>query len=213
MTCEENGRGMKKIQTVFEKKCRTVSDINKLLPIIKDYSEGCRHITELGVREVTSTWAFLAANPKRFVCYDIIRHPNIEEAKTAAFDAGIDFNFFKEDVLDSEIEKTDLLFIDTFHHYYQLLQELRLHSNRVRNYIIMHDTTTYGRKNETMAEDVIEAFRKMGKDLACYETQKKNGLMNAIREFLRENGQWKKEKRIYKNNGLTVLRRSRVPSR
>jgi len=205
----ENRRSLKKIQTVYEKKCRTVSDINRLLPALKDYSEGCGHITELGVREVTSTWAFLAAGPDRLVCYDIIYHPNIEEAKQAASEAGIDFEFRKADVLDSAIEETDLLFCDTFHHYYQLLSELRLHSGRVGKYIIMHDTTTYGRKNEVLAEDCVETFRKMGKDMTGYETQEKSGLMRAIRDFLRENRHWKKEKRIFKNNGLTVLSRSR----
>ena len=47
------------------------SDINEHLLAINELASGCEHITEFGVRNVVSTWALLAARPKRLVCYDI----------------------------------------------------------------------------------------------------------------------------------------------
>jgi len=199
---------MTTINEKYKEKCNTPSDINKLLPILKKYAEGCNHITELGTGGVISTWALLAGKPKRLVTYDIIYRPDIVGAEIAAKKAGIDFEFRKEDVFDTEIEETDLLFVDTYHHYNQLIQELRLHSNKVNKYIIMHDTTTYGKKNEKMAEDCIEGLQKMGKDLNKFDTLFKKGLMRAIRDFLKENKHWKIGKRVLKNNGLTILLRT-----
>ncbi|MBN2323403.1 MAG: hypothetical protein JXQ30_06690 [Spirochaetes bacterium] len=198
---------MTAINEEYREKCNTPSDINKLLPIMKKFADGCNHITELGTGKVVSTWALLAAKPKRFVTYDIIRPPDIERAEIASERAGIDFEFRKTDVSDIEIEETDVLFIDTYHHYNQLIHELRSHGSKVNKYIIMHDTTTYGKKNETMAEDCKEGLKEMGTDLNKYGTSSKKGLMRAIRDFLKENKQWKLEKRILKNNGLTILSR------
>ena len=64
----------------YEKKCNTSSDINELLPILKEYAQGCSHVTELGTRGVRSTWALLAGNPGTLITYDIIYRPEIESA-------------------------------------------------------------------------------------------------------------------------------------
>ena len=51
------------------------SDMYEHMPVLKAYSRECNHITELGVRWVVSTWAFLAAKPQDLVCMDIV-HPS-----------------------------------------------------------------------------------------------------------------------------------------
>jgi predicted O-methyltransferase YrrM len=173
--------------------CRMHSDINQLLPTIFNYAKQSETIVEMGVRDVVSTWAFLAASPKRMRSYDIEQSPNIEHAKELATGAGIDFEFSKQDVLEEsfEIEEADLVFIDTWHRYDQLKKELSKHGNRAKKFLIFHDTETFGFKDEEETD-----FRKQPQ-----------GLRPAIEEFLEENPHWKEVERLLINNGLTVLKR------
>lgn len=165
------------------------SDIGGLFPTIRKYASRCQHVTEFGVRGVFSTYAFLAARPKRLVSYDIVISSNIWEAADVSKEVGVDFCFKHLDVLKDDIEHTDLLFIDTLHTYTQLSQELRMHSHKARKYIIMHDTNHFGWIDE------------MG------QGSDKHGLQLAIKEFLDENKEWKLIEEIKESNGLTVLER------
>ena len=58
---------MKKIEENYELKCKTISDINEHLPILKKYAEECDVVIEMGVRNVVSTWALLLAKPKKLI--------------------------------------------------------------------------------------------------------------------------------------------------
>jgi hypothetical protein len=94
-----------------------------------------------------------------------------------------EFVFHERDVLWADIEETDLLFLDTWHVYGQLKEEMRLHAGKVRRYIVLHDTTTFGEKGEA------EGHR---------------GLWPAVEEFLAQ-GTFRLKQRVANNNGLTVL--------
>lgn len=83
-------------------------------------------------------------------------------------------------------EPTDLLFIDTYHHYASLKQELVIHSPAVKKYIILHDTVAFGTRGE--GNDTI-------------------GLSAAINEFLKDNPQWVTEKEYTSWPGLYVIKR------
>ena len=99
---------------------------------------------------------------------------------------GVNFEFIQASTTDVEIEETDLLFIDTLHVYEQLKAELGKHAGKVRKYIIMHDTVTFGTHGELSGT---------------------TGLMPAVNEFLASNPQWK-IKEVYTNlHGLTILER------
>lgn len=160
-------------------------DTNALFPTLRAYAEKCSHVTEFGVRGVFTTWAFLAARPKRMVSYDLEYNGNIEGAKKEAAKAGIQFEFRQENTLDASIEPTDLLFIDTTHTYGHLKMELDLHAHRVGKYILIHDT---------------ESFGLVGEDKGAGEKQ-------AIAEFLVDNPEWFQREHIVTSNGLTVLER------
>lgn len=164
------------------------SDINEHLPVLREYAEKCDTITEMGVRFVVSTYAFAIANPKKIVSIDII-HPNdyterygvsssyrLKEIEDHCTDNNIIFQFIKGDTKSIEIEETDLLFIDTLHTYEQLKAELNLHSNKVKKYIILHDTFSCARE-----------------------------LIPALNEFLKDNNNWSIHKVYENNNGLTIL--------
>jgi hypothetical protein len=177
---------MSTIKEKYENECKRYSDINEHLPTLKNYSDDCDHITEMGVRDIVSTWAFLMGNPKKLISYDI-NQINESIIRDSLIDTNIEFNFILGDTTKIEIEETDLLFIDTLHNYEQLKIELKLHGNKSKKYIIFHDTTLFGERNET---------------------NQGIGLNPAINEFIEENSHWVKHE-VYTNCcGLTILKRN-----
>ena len=128
------------------------SDINQHIPVIVQLAQECNHITEMGVRTVVSTWGWLAGAPKDgLISYDLYNpkywlgenNDPIKDVSDTAEAYDIKFKFVEADVCEIEIEETDLLFIDTWHVYDQLKEELRIHSNKARKYICFHDTTSF----------------------------------------------------------------------
>jgi hypothetical protein len=192
---------MEKIKIIYESQCRINSDINEHLPTLFRYASECDHLTEMGVRWVSSTWPLLFSNPKKMISYDIVKHPEIDEVIRLANEYKIDYKFINTDVLKISIEETDLLFIDTLHTYNQLLLELNLHSNKCRKYIILHDTTSFSEKDEIIYSHASDEIKN--------KKVEKQGLWNAVLDFLNtENGKnWKIHKRFTNNNGLTILKK------
>jgi hypothetical protein len=174
-----------------------VWDIHEHMETLYEYSKECEHITEMGVRDVVSTWAFLLANPKKLTCYDVQQCP-VGEATRLAAETGIQFEFKTADTAADNfvIEETDLLFIDTWHIYEQLRKELALHAKNTRKYIIMHDTTLFGEEN------CKEFYHCSVKPEGVY-----TGLWPAVEQFLAENKDWELKERFTNCNGLTILKR------
>ena len=175
----------------------TPGDIHEHMETIYKLSLECNHITEMGVRGVVTTWAFLLARPKKLVAYDAEPCP-IDQAKKLAPVYGIEYDFRIADTGNPRtvIEPTDLLFIDTWHIYEQLKQELKLHGDYARKYIVMHDTTIFGNQ-------------RTGEHYDCYVKPgpEGKGLWPAVEEFLAENKHWKIKHRYTNCCGLTVLER------
>jgi hypothetical protein len=178
------------------------TDINEHLPILYRYSKECSHITEFGVRWVSSTWAFLYSNPYKLISYDIYRDNNLDDVVLLSEQYNINFEFKLGDTLKVNIEETDLLFIDTLHTYNQLLLELRRHSKKVSKYIILHDTVTFG-----FADEIIYGHAS---DIILNSPKTKEGLIPAYSDFLlTDEGQnWGIHEVFTNNNGLTVLKRN-----
>ena len=156
------------------------SDINEHIPTLLLYSSMVNHVTEMGVRWGVSTRAFLyaaAKNKTTLRSYDIVLNDTVVDLFTKAKEFNIDATYQQADTLNMTIEETDLLFIDTEHTYKQLSQELKLHGNKSRKYIIFHDTVTFPE------------------------------LDKAIYEFLTDNKHWQLLIKHVNNNGLTVLQR------
>jgi hypothetical protein len=172
----------------YNRLCYISSDINEHMPTLYKYAMQCKHITEMGVREVVSTWAFLNARPDTLISYDLYTSSNITSVYTAALEVNTNFIFIQNDVLQVDIDETDLLFIDTLHQYKQLKQELKKHAPKVRKYIIMHDTTKFASIDERTGEA--------------------GGLWPAVEEFLTHNDDWQLIERYTNNNGLTIIGRT-----
>jgi hypothetical protein len=193
---------MNKIFQKYQEKCLINSDINEHLPTLKKYGEECRTITEMGVRSIVSTWAFLASNPRKLISLDM-ENPskfgaNLNEVYDLTNEYGIDFKFVETSSLTYDMPLSDLLFIDTFHDFLQLKQELHRHHKNTKKYIILHDTNTFGYKDESYY-DKYDKLRS--------ETNLPKGLCPAIDEFLYQNKEWVLWERTPNNNGLTVLKR------
>jgi hypothetical protein len=169
------------LEDIYLIKCMTKSDINEHLPIIKEYGKKVDHITEMGVRSIVSTYALLAAKPKKMISYDIV---SVDTSHIHSLAPSTEYKFIVGDTRQVIIEPTDLLFIDTLHNYEQLKIELKLHAPKTSKFIILHDTVTFGERGETSA----------------------NGLNKAIGELL-DAGEWVTDLHLKNNNGLTVLRR------
>ena len=180
---------MEVLENIYNKRCSMPSDINEHLPTLKKYAEECDHITEMGVRWVVSTFAFMMGKPKKLISIDIdpVEKHGIQtiDLITLAKTAGVEFEFVLGDTTEIEIEETDFLFIDTLHTYTQLKKELALHPSKVKKYIGFHDTTTFAQVGE----------------------YKEVGLWPAIEEFLNSNPEWVIAEKFENNNGLTILKR------
>ncbi len=171
----------------YEQYAQNNNDMTEHMSTLRAYAARCASVVEFGVRHCVSTWGLLAGQPVRMRSYDIERQPEVSEVEATVCGTGIDFQFILGSSLDVEIEETDLLFIDSLHTYDQLRQELVLHARKVRKFIILHDTTTFGD---------IDQFGGSP------------GLWCAVEEFLTLRGDWKLKERFTNCNGLTVLERS-----
>lgn len=193
---------MEKIINKYEEKLNTKSDINEHLSTLKQYADECNTIVEMGVRSLVSTWAFLVSKPRTLISLDI-ENPskfggNIDEVYSLSNNVGINFKFVESSSLTYDMPLSDLLFIDTWHDYLQLKKELYRHHKNVKKYIILHDTNTFGYRDESEYENYHEQRN---------ETNLPKGLCPAIDEFLNENKEWVLWERKPNNNGLTVLKK------
>jgi len=173
------------LDNLYQILCETKSDINEHLPTLRKYASMCNHVTEFGVRTGVSTSAFLSAQPKTLLSYDV-DIKKFDYKKYKALEGTTRFILTQANTLQINIQPTELLFIDTLHTYKQLSQELKKHSNSVSKYIICHDTVTFGEQGEN---------------------RQKPGLMQAIKEFLKDNKEWKTKEVFENNNGLYVMER------
>jgi hypothetical protein len=174
------------IQQYYKWLCSWPSLINEHLPTLKKYGEECEHITEFGFWQGDSTAALLCARPKTLITYDIDPHCNSTwEWLSCMADKKTNFIFRNTSSISGTIEKTDLLFIDSWHVYDHLKAELK-HSSRVRKYIICHDTVLYGTQDSG---------------------RNGPGLMPAVNEFLESKQSWKMHEHFTNCSGLTILKR------
>ena len=94
-----------------------------------------------------------------------------------------------------------MLFIDTLHTYNQLSKELRRHEKNVNKWIILHDTITFGQRDEDFYQNGAISDEITG------EKVEKRGLYTALTDFLDENKNWKIKEHFTNNNGLTIIER------
>lgn len=188
------------------------SDINEHLGTLYNYAVTCSHITELGTRNCVSTKSFLLGlihsdllRPKVLICVDIERSFEVDYVEYACDYNRIKYHFYEMNDLDIELERTDLLFIDTWHVYGQLKRELEKHHSKVRKYIILHDTTVDAITSESirMNHNIEDKIKESG---FKYE-EITRGIWPAVEEFLIKHPEFYVKEKFNNNNGLTILER------
>lgn len=158
------------------------SDIIDHLPLLRALAAECDHVTEFGTRHGVSTVAFLAGLPShgRMVSYDVdpgcARFDDPRWSLTVADTGAL-----------TEIDETDLLFIDTLHDAAHVAAELR-NGNRARRWLVFHDTVLFGTADET--------------------TGAPPGILHAIFEFMAANPHWRVRSHDWRSCGLLVLVRT-----
>lgn len=178
-----------RIETKFLEKCKSPSDINEHLNNLFLLGQRCKTIAEFGVRDVISSYAFAHSRPQKLICVDIYKSDNIDVFLEECTQENINAHFIHDSTLEIQLEPVDMLFIDTLHTYVQLSRELKRHHASVNKYIVMHDTTTFGFRDEI--------------DTPSNE----KGLMPAIQQFLQSTPGWAVAQVFENNNGLTILKR------
>lgn len=188
----------------------TGTAISEHLQTLRRYAQSSDAVCELGVESGQSTTALLLGQPSQLFSFDLVERPELQQIIDAA-------SFTKRcpDHLECRIGKTywilttpfdtsklavpacDLLFIDTWHCAPQLKKELNLNHDRVRKWIIMHDTVSFGEKGEGW-QDWEAAHLTDGPLL---------GLTSAINAFLYDHPEWVVKEHYPNNNGLTILGR------
>ena len=193
----------------YELRSRQPSDINEHLSVLYEYTKKCSTVVECGVRTIVSSYAFalgLKGTPNNsLIMVDPGSSPQMPAFLNLCSSNGVNAQFFHQSDLDCPLVQTDLLFIDTWHVYGQLKRELARWHSSVNKYIIMHDTTV----DEWVGETIRVGWNpfEQSKQFGFPVSEITKGLWPAIEEFLAEHPEWKVEKRLTNNNGLTILSR------
>ncbi len=188
----------KTIKKQFDAACAG-GDISQHMNLLSELAKDCEHVTEFGPG--ASTWAFLNAGVKELHLYDVEEKESLSAIMKAARDTRAVFHC--ENVLMANIAKTDMLLIDTLGCYSQLQAELARHAGQVMKYIVIHDTVTWGHRDEMggyITPAVAQGYKKCDKA----------GLIPALHEFVARSREWVVDRHLTHNNGLTVLSKKQV---
>jgi hypothetical protein len=180
---------MSKLQELYNIKRDTHSDINEHLHILYAFAKKCEKVAEFGVRDVVSSYALALAKPTKLICVDIVKSDAVEPFLEICKSEGVDVQFYQTDTREFELENIDMLFIDTLHTFGQLTAELEKHHSKVKKFIVLHDTITFGNADESKTD-----------------TEKK-GLIPAIKNFLASHPYWHELVTFENCNGLTILQK------
>lgn len=198
-------------ESKYNKLKTTPSDIHEHIPTLYEYSKDCQSIAELGIKNITSSWAFLKGlieskeQNKKLITFNTQYNPEINEVKETCKQNNIEHMYMLGNDTKFDIPKVDLLFVDTWHVYGQLKRELEKHHGSVNKYIIMHDTSI----DEWTGESIRNGWDL---DRQCAEVgYNRNeisvGIGPAITDFMKLHGEWTLHKKFTNNNGLTILKR------
>jgi hypothetical protein len=162
-----------------------------LMPILRDYSSRCDHVTEIGVRNGRSTVALLAGGAKKQISYDKVVTDRARRIETAAIREGRDFHLVQGHTLRIEIEPTELLFLDNRHTRDHLSKELDRHADKASRYLVFHDIVYFGLSDQNPARTEPPP----------------RGLIPAVMGFMSGHHEWCVDRWVHGGEGLLVLKR------
>jgi len=200
---------MSELEQAYENAKNISSDINEHLPTLRRLAEKCDTLTEMGVRWACASYGLFAAKPKKMRSYDLNQVSHFggnQQLFDRCSEAVQDYAFIAGNTLLEEIDETDMLFIDTLHSYRQLSTELKLHSEKVKKWIVLHDTVSFAHHDE--GEVRVDLLNESAKSVVESFSSEKKGLVPAVQDFVANSGgTWRVKETWENNNGLTVLER------
>ncbi len=127
-------------------------DIIKHLPVLRKFASNVTSITELGVRNGIASWALAAGIAQRlssgqafetYTAIDITRASSIDCMESVFRRcSSMDYAFLEGDDLLLKPFRADLTFIDTWHTYAQLAQELKRWGPLTNRFLVRAPLTT-----------------------------------------------------------------------
>jgi len=201
----------------YESKRKGISDIHGHMPYLRALGNNVSSVLDIGVRFVVSSWAFAAAAvdradrglATRYVGADLRRLQQVDKLLDALKNctAVVNPQFIEGDDLLMAYPRSDLVFIDTWHAYKQLIRELEVLSPFAERYIVLHDTTSFATTDERLSG---HGGKPVNVSLFAGVQANKAGLWTAVQDFLALDARWVVKQRFTHNNGLTVLERVSV---
>ena len=157
-------------------------DFGEHFPEIRDFAAKCEHVTEFGQRDY-GVIPLLAGKPKELRSYNIqLDGAAYWKAEKIGKELGIKVTISHEPYEQVLIDETDLFFYDRDPHTaQQLYQDLDKQADRIRRFIVVHDTDIYGAKGTGGAPGLkigLMQFMKARPEwTVIYSTTKQYGLM------------------------------------
>lgn len=163
----------------------------------KTRNNGTCQIVELGIGngdQSTVAWLYglNGATKSELHCYGMYEPGNFSDLKEIAVAQGTELTLKIGDLKqETTARDSDILFIDSYHERAHILHELTVFAAAARQYIVFHDTVSFGR---------------VGQD----QQESGTGVLDAIEQFVATHPEWVWDAHYYDCNGLAVLRRATV---
>lgn len=183
--CGNNG-DVRSLGQLFEKAWQEPSDMNEHCETLRDLASQCEVVADMGSRPLVSTVALLAGEPKKLIACHATEEAVKQVMGVAKRSSELQAAIQQADSLSVTLPDNvvDLLLLDSEPHTAEhVLAELERHAPKVKRWIVLHDTATYG---------------ETGSDGGP-------GVLVGIRQYVRANPQWTVMSHTPRNHGLTVL--------
>ena len=172
------------LEQLFSWTAQQPRDLNEHMELMRSLASQCDVVAEMTKRR-ESTIALMAAKPKKLISWQEENDAILDYAeKMKSPDTQWQLHVGSLDDIPMPTEEVDMLFIDTRHNANLAAKELAIWKDKVKRYIVFHDTESNG-----MIGDDGQA-----------------GLYSAIRPLVSE-GEWFIAKHEPKQYGMTVLSR------
>ena len=176
---------MSSLNELYSSACATPSNIHEHLPTLYKFASMCSSVAEFS-DETYSSYGLLAGLASTTV--DEMKYTRVGRSDPAsilavALGSNIRSEWIQGDSATAVISPHDMLFINSWHVYGQLLRELCTNAKLIKKYIIMHNTTVDEKDGESVrcGMDIEAQVKRSGYD----EIEIRHGLGLAIKEFLR----------------------------
>lgn len=166
-----------------------LSDIACHLPLLTFVASMCDTGAEFGVRDCFSTVALLSGLRLKLYSYDLQGSTNVNHLRSMKLP--IDWEFHEQNTIREgfKIPPVDLLFVDSLHTFGQVRDELAMHGDNVKKFILFHDTSLYSQGVRSL--DVSD----------------QEGINRAISEYAESHG-WTERYSVEFGHGLKILVRN-----